>query len=76
MQKELFDRFVPSADVVYTPDQVSFQIVSYLNPSGLCLDPCKGDGAFFKFLPEGSFYCEIKGYKGPCEILMGMKQIF
>lgn len=59
MQKELFDRYVPSADVVYTPEQVSRQIISYLNPSGVCLDPCKGDGAFYKYLPEGALYCEI-----------------
>lgn len=59
MQKELFERYVPTADVVYTPDEVSRLIIESLNPSGLCLDPCKGDGAFFKYLPEGSEYCEI-----------------
>lgn len=59
IQQELFDRFVPTADIVYTPDEVSRHIVKYLNPEGLCLDPCKGDGAFYKFLPEGSEYCEI-----------------
>ena len=59
MQKELFERYVPSADVVYTPEQVSKNIIESLNPSGSCLDPCKGDGAFFKYLPVGSKYCEI-----------------
>lgn len=59
MQKELFDRFVPKADVVYTPEKVSKQIINSLNPDGLCLDPCRGDGAFYKFLPIGSEYCEI-----------------
>lgn len=59
MQKELFERYVPTADVVYTPDEVSRLIIESLNPSGLCLDPCKGDGAFFKYLPDGAEYCEI-----------------
>jgi hypothetical protein len=59
MQKELFDRFVPPADVVYTPEQVCVDIINFLNPSGLCLDPCRGDGAFYKHLPIGSDYCEI-----------------
>lgn len=59
MQKELFDRFVPSADVVYTQEQVSRQIIDFLMPYGTCLDPCRGDGAFFKYLPNGSEYCEI-----------------
>lgn len=60
MQKELFERFVPTADVVFTPDQVSKFIIEFLNPWRLCLDPCKGDGAFYKFLHEGAEYCEIK----------------
>lgn len=59
MQQELFERFVPPADVVFTPYQVSKQIVEYLNPSGFCLDPCRGDGAFHQFLPIGSDYCEL-----------------
>lgn len=58
-QVELFERFVPSADVVYTPNQVSEQIIKHLQPSGLCLDPCRGDGAFFQYLPDGSEYCEL-----------------
>src|SRR5687768_12839809 len=59
IQAELFERFVPPADVVYTPDQVSKHIIDYLKPEGICLDPCRGDGAFYKFLPDGSDYCEI-----------------
>jgi len=59
IQQELFGRFVPPADVVYTPESISKSIIEYLSPSGLCLDPCMGDGAFYKFLPEGSEYCEI-----------------
>lgn len=59
MQLEFFDRFVPPADVVYTPNQVSKGIIELLHPQGRCLDPCKGDGAFYQYLPIGSEYCEI-----------------
>lgn len=60
MQKELFERFVPSSDVVYTPNKVAKFIVGFLKPCGLCLDPCKGDGAFYNCLPPiKSDYCEI-----------------
>lgn len=58
-QQQLFETFVPPADVVYTPTEVSRNIVSYLQPKGICLDPCKGDGAFYNYLPEGKQYCEI-----------------
>lgn len=59
MQKELFERFVPPADVVYTPNRVAKFIVEFLNPYGVCLDPCKGDGAFYDCLPDDKEYCEI-----------------
>lgn len=48
------------SDIVYTPDNISMKIVNWLNPAGKCLDPCKGDGAFLKYMPAGSDYCEIK----------------
>lgn len=60
IQSELFDKPVRPADVVYTPDYVAKFIIDHLRPCGLCLDPCKGDGAFFKYLPVGSEYCEIQ----------------
>lgn len=60
IQTALWDAPVLPADIVYTPESVSKQIIEYLKPEGLCLDPCKGDGAFYKFLPEGSDYCEIR----------------
>ena len=47
-------------DVVYTPDDVARDIVDHFKPSGKCLDPCRGDGAFYKYLPEGSLWCEAK----------------
>lgn len=47
-------------DVVYTPGWLSKAIVEHFQPSGRCLDPCLGDGAFYDFLPEGREWCEIE----------------
>ena len=58
MQKELFDRFVPTSDIVYTPVEVSKQIIEFLQPVGKCLDPCKGNGSFYNNLIDAD-YCEI-----------------
>lgn len=60
LQGELFDKVVLPGDIVYTPDAVCKGIVDFLQPTGICLDPCKGDGAFLKHLPEGSEYCELR----------------
>jgi hypothetical protein len=60
MQTTLWDKPVLPGDIVYTPEAISKGIIDYLQPSGLCLDPCKGDGAFLKYMPEGSEYCEIR----------------
>jgi len=60
IQQELFEKFVPPKDIVYTPDSVSMAIIKHLAPSGICLDPCKGDGAFYNHLPDGKEYCEIR----------------
>lgn len=57
---KLFEAEVLPADVVYTPRNISQGIINKLKPAGLCLDPCKGDGAFFDFLPIGSEYCELQ----------------
>jgi len=56
----LFESNVLPADVVYTPRKVSESIIRHLKPAGLCLDPCKGDGAFYDYLPAGSEYCELQ----------------
>ena len=45
-------------DVVYTPDWVAADMVSFFKPSGLILDPCKGNGVFGKYLPPHE-WCEI-----------------
>jgi hypothetical protein len=76
MQKELFDRFVPQSDVVYTPVEVSKQIIEFLQPVGKCLDPCRGDGSFYNQMLN-SDYCEITEgkdffeYKEPVDWIIG-----
>ncbi|KKM07517.1 hypothetical protein LCGC14_1733170 [marine sediment metagenome] len=47
------------SDVVYTPDYVAKEIVDWIKPSGKCLDPCKGDGAFLRALSADTEWCEI-----------------
>ena len=59
LQGSLWDAPINPKDVVYTPDYVSKNIIEFLKPSGRCLDPCKGEGAFLKFMPQGSEYCEL-----------------
>jgi len=46
-------------DVVYTPDHVVKAIVDRYKPSGTVLDPCAGDHAFTKHIPD-CLWCEIK----------------
>jgi len=48
-------------DVVFTPDWLAKEMVSMLagQISGKVLEPCKGEGAILKYLPEGSDWCEI-----------------
>jgi len=60
MQRKLFKNDVRPDDIVYTPDAVAFDIVNYFKPSGLCLDPCSGDGVFLKYLPKNSDSCEVR----------------
>jgi len=61
-QKSLFNT-TPIKDVVYTPRWLAEMIVRHFNPAGRALDPCRGDGAFFEFLPAGADYCEIEDGK-------------
>jgi hypothetical protein len=53
---------VPS-DIVLTPEPIAQAVVERFKPSGRVLDPCKGDGAFLKFMP-GAEWCEIR--EGRC----------
>ncbi len=77
MQPDLFKEKPKPGDVVYTPDYVAKQIIDWLKPTGKCLDPCKGDGAFYKYLPRGSEYCELQEdkdffyYEKKCDWIIG-----
>jgi hypothetical protein len=77
MQQPLF--YIPPrpSDIVYTPDTVASEIIDWLQPSGKCLDPCFGDGAFHKHLPAGSDWCELRkgkdffDYREPVDWIIG-----
>lgn len=47
------------SDVVYTPDWCAEDMVTFFKPQGVILEPCKGSGAFMKFLPPDAKWCEI-----------------
>ena len=46
-------------DVVFTPDWLTKKICSMFKIEGLVLEPCKGEGAFMKYLPNDTEWCEI-----------------
>lgn len=48
-----------AGDAVYTPEWVAADIVRYFKPRGRVLEPCCGGGAFMRFLPAGTMWCEI-----------------
>ena len=60
-QLSMFNQSHSQSDVVFTPDIVAQDIIGYFNPTGIVLDPCKGDGSFYRNYPVGvqSRYCEI-----------------
>jgi len=76
-QDNLFGIFVKEKDIVYTPNYVAKHIIELINPTGLCLDPCKGDGAFYNEMPLGSEYCELRegsdffDYNKKCDYIIG-----
>jgi len=53
------ENYSDPSDIVYTPDIVAADIVSFFPICLPCLDPCAGDGVFLKHLPQGADYCEI-----------------
>jgi hypothetical protein len=57
-QTALFNA-TPERDVVYTPAWLAALIVEHFKPAGRCLDPCRGEGAFYRLLPGGSEWCEL-----------------
>ena len=46
-------------DIVFTPEPIAKKVCSLFPISGRVLEPCKGEGAFLKYLPEGTEWCEI-----------------
>jgi hypothetical protein len=46
-------------DVVMTKQETAKWIVNYFNPSGICLDPCAGENAFFDAMPQPKIRLEI-----------------
>ena len=53
-------RVRPWSDNVVTNPDFARHIVEYFDPSGFCLDPCRGEGAFFNALPKPKDWCEIR----------------
>lgn len=76
-QEALFHIPVKPSDIVYTPDGIAAGIIRWLKPTGICLDPCRGDSAFYKHLPEGREFCEIRDgkdffdYNKKCDWIIG-----
>lgn len=46
-------------DVVFTPEWLAEKIVNMFPITGSVLEPCKGEGAFLKYLPKNTEWCEI-----------------
>ena len=51
---------VTQKDIVYTPPKLAGDMLAFFQPTGICLDPCKGDGAFYNLFPAGREWCEIE----------------
>jgi hypothetical protein len=59
LQAQLIKGALNKSDIVYTPDWCACDIISWYKPSGDILEPCKGDGAFLRYLPQTTKWCEI-----------------
>ncbi len=46
-------------DLWMTPPELAQKIVDHFAPTGVCLDPARGDGAFFDAFPGARDWCEI-----------------
>lgn len=49
----------PLNDVVYTERSFAKRVIDHFQPSGTCLDPCKGEGVFYDQLPSPKDWCEV-----------------
>lgn len=61
MKRKIPDKYkeLNPNDVVFTPDWLAKYICEMFDIKGLVLEPCKGEGAFMKYLPSNSEWCEI-----------------
>lgn len=59
-QEALFKEIMNTGDIVYTQKNIAKGIINFLNPTGLCLDPCRGDGVFYDNFPNSKDFCEIR----------------
>lgn len=60
VQPQLLQMALDPRDVVYTPDWVAGDMVSFFKPSGKILEPSIGDGVFLRYLPVDTEWCEIE----------------
>lgn len=51
--------FANKNDVVFTPDWLAEKICSMFDIKGRVWEPCKGEGAFMKYLPPDTMWSEI-----------------
>ena len=53
------DQTTRRGDVVFTPDWCAQDMVEHFAPSGRILEPCRGAGAFMRYLPPDADWCEL-----------------
>ena len=46
-------------DVVMTPPETAIKILNHFKPTGIILEPCRGDGAFYNAMEGDKHWCEI-----------------
>lgn len=63
MQQTLFKLEPIKADIVYTQQNVVADMLQWLKPKGLILDPCMGDGAFYNMFEGEKDWCELRSGK-------------
>ena len=49
----------PEKDLVMTPEYLAKDIIQHFNPSGLVLDPSRGNGAFYDNFDGDKDWCEL-----------------
>lgn len=50
----------PEKDLVMTPEWLAKDIIEHFSPSGIILDPCRGEGAFYDNFPgNNNEWCEL-----------------